>query len=197
MLDACKKCRTEGVKLVLKGERCLTPKCAVARRSYGPGDHGQGGFSKVSEYGKQLREKQKAKRIYGLREGQFANYAQTASSMTGSKTENLLRLLELRLDNLVYRAGLATSRSAARQIVNHGHILVNGKKVSIPSYRLKVGDVIIPKNTDRFKELSLNSNIGWVSVDAKKVAMTINSLPTREQIDTPVNESLVIEYYSR
>lgn len=197
MLKACKKCRREGMKLVLKGERCLSQKCAVLRRPYAPGDHGQGSFKKMSEYGKQLREKQKARRIYGIGEVQFANYARKADIMTGNKTENLMRLLETRLDNIVYRIGLATSRSEARQIVSHGRVTVNGSKVNIPSYSVKEGATIAPKVPKSFKDLSLNSNVSWIQIDGKSVSGKILHLPTREEIDTPVNESLITEFYSR
>lgn len=197
MLEACKKCRREGVKLILKGERCLSPKCAFTRRSYAPGDHGQGSFSKTSEYGKQLREKQKAKRIYGIIESQFSRYAKTVNKMVGNKSENLMRFLELRLDNIAYRMGLAESRSHARQLVSHGLVTVNGKKVTIPSYRVSEGDVIAPKTAGNFKDRSLNSSITWIQVDNKKVSCKISHLPIRDEIDTPINESLVIEYYSR
>lgn len=197
MLNACKKCRREGAKLILKGERCLSPKCAFTRRSYAPGDHGQRSFSKTSEFGKQLREKQKAKRIYGIIESQFSQYAKIVNKMIGNKSENLMRFLELRLDNVVYRMGLADSRSAARQIVSHGLIRVNDKKVTIPSYRLSEGDIIAPKVKESFANRSLNSAIAWLQIDNKKQSCKIAHLPLRDEIDTPVNESLIIEYYSR
>jgi len=197
MLEACKKCRREGIKLILKGERCLSPKCAFTRRSYAPGDHGQSKFSKISEFGKQLREKQKAKRIYGIAENQFSRYAKMINKMVGNKSENLMRSLELRLDNAVYRMGLSESRSHARQMVSHGLIRVNAKKVTIPSYQLSEGDVVAPKVLDSFKDRSLNTSIAWMQIDGKKISCKIAHLPSREEIDTPVNESLIIEYYSR
>lgn len=197
MLEACKKCRREGIKLILKGERCLSPKCAFTRRAYAPGDHGQSKFSKISEYGKQLREKQKARRIYGIAENQFSLYAKKVNKMVGNKSENLIRALELRLDNAVYRMGLSESRSHARQMVSHGLIKVNSKKVTIPSYQLSEGDVITPKAPDSFKDRSLNSSITWMQIDGKNISCKITHFPTREEIDTPVNESLIIEYYSR
>lgn len=197
MLKACKKCRREGAKLMLKGDRCLSAKCAELRRSYAPGEHGQTGFSKVSEFGKQLREKQKSKRIYGISESQSARYAAKASAMTGSKIENLVRLLEARLDNVVYRLGLASSRSQARLLVNHGHILVNDKKVSIPSFQVSIGDVIKPCKPEKFKDVTLNANTLWIQSDKKTVSGKIAHFPSREEVDTPTNESLIIEYYSR
>lgn len=197
MLNACKKCRREGVKLILKGERCLSPKCAVTRRAYAPGDHGQNTFSKTSEYGKQLREKQKAKRIYGIVESQFSRYAKSVNKMVGNKSENLMRFLELRLDNVVYRIGLADSRSHARQMVSHGQMTVNGKKVNIPSFQLSEGDLIAPKKPDNYKDRSLNASISWLQSDSKKMTSTITHLPIRDEIDTPIDERLVIEYYSR
>lgn len=197
MLQACKKCRREGIKLIIKGERCLSPKCAMTKKGYGPGDHGQGFRSKVSEYGKQLREKQKARRIYGIRETQFANYVKHAQKSTGSKTENLMRLLETRLDNIVYRLGFAPSRAAARQLVSHGFFRVNDGRVTIPSYRVKPLDMITPKKHKLFAELSLGNNVSWLESNSKKLSATVKHLPSREEIDTPVNENLIIEFYSR
>lgn len=197
MLDACKKCRREGMKLLLKGERCLSSKCAVTRRSYAPGDHGQSFRGKLSEYGRQLREKQKARRIYGIGESQFKRYASKANTMVGNKTENLMRLLELRIDNLVYRMGFASSRSQARQFVSHGLFTVNGRRVTTPSYQVKVGSIIKPKKDQLFKEISLNKSINWLDAEQKTLSGTLKHLPTREEIDTPINESLIIEFYSR
>lgn len=197
MSNMCAQCRREGEKLMSKGERCLSPKCALVKRAYGPGEHGQSFRGKLSEYGKQLREKQKAKRIYGLREAQFSGYITKADKIVGNKSLNMLRLLELRLDNVVYRLGLTSSRPHARQIVNHGGILVNGKKVNIPSYQLKINDVIEPKKKERFKELSASGTPSWIDFDAKNLKAVIKHLPSREEIDTPVNENLIIEFYSR
>lgn len=197
MINACKKCRREGEKLLLKGERCLSPKCAMVKRAYAPGQHGQASFSKLSEYGKQLREKQKARRIYGLGETQFANYADRAGNMEGNTGDNLMKLLETRLDNIVYRLGLAVSRSGARQMVSHGLIRVNGKKVSIPSYHVKAGDLIEPKNKTAYKELSTTGVPSWIEFDVKKTVGEVKHIPSREEIDTTVNESLIIEFYSR
>lgn len=185
------------MKLLLKGERCLSSKCSVARRAYAPGDHGQGFRGKMSEYGKQLREKQKARRIYGIDESQFKSYVQKANIMLGNKTENLMRLLETRLDNLVYRLGFASSRSQARQMVSHGLFQVNGRKAMTPSYLVKAGAIISAKKPEMFKEVDLNKSIIWLDTDDKKKAGTLKHLPTREEIDTPINESLIIEFYSR
>lgn len=197
MIEACKKCRREGEKLFLKGTRCLTPKCAVVKKPYAPGQHGQTGFSKMSEYGKQLREKQKARRIYGLGESQFAICAEKAEKMTGNTAINLMRLLETRLDNVIYRTGLAESRSHARQIVSHGGVMVNGKKVSIPSFHVSEGDVIEPKNKDAYKDVKAGNAPTWIQFDAKKLSALISHNPTREEIDASVNENLIVEFYSR
>lgn len=197
MANACEKCRREGAKLLLKGEKCLSGKCTIIKRPYAPGDHGQGFYGKRSEYGRQLREKQKTKRIYGMRETQFANYVDKADKMIGNTSLNLMRLLELRLDNIIYRLGLAVSRASARQIVSHGGILINGKKVNIASYIIKVGDVIEPKFKERFKEATNSGVSSWIEFDAKKLSAKIKHLPLREEIDTPINENLIIEFYSR
>lgn len=196
MIEACKKCRREGERLFLKGERCLSQKCAMVKRPYPPGPTGQSFRGKQSEYGKQLREKQKAKRLYIMGEKQFANSAEKAERMLGNSSENLMQLLETRLDNVVYRIGLTNSRNNARQLVNHGFIRVNGEKVSIPSYQLKVGDVVEPKTKENFKELSSTAP-SWIDFDAKKLTAKINHMPMREEIETTVNENLIIEFYSR
>lgn len=197
MINACKKCRREGEKLLLKGDRCLGPKCAVTRRSYAPGQHGQGFHSKMSEYGKQLREKQKCRRIYGMSEDQFSKYVAKGNAMTGNKTENLMSLLETRIDNVVFRLGFASSRSQSRQYVSHGLFTLNGKTITIPSIIVKAGDVIRPKNDELFKELSLNTASTWIDADTKKLTGTIKHLPTKDEIDTQINASLIIEFYSR
>lgn len=197
MINACKKCRREGEKLMIKGDRCLSPKCAMVKRAYAPGQHGQSSFSKLSEYGKQLREKQKTRRIYGLGETQFANCANKAGKTEGNTGDNLMRLLETRLDNVVYRLGFATSRSHSRQMVSHGLILVNGKKASIPSFHLKEQDVVEPKNKVSYHDLKVAGMPSWIEFDAKKVIGKIKHIPSREEIDTTVNESLIIEFYSR
>lgn len=197
MILACKKCRREGEKLMLKGERCTSPKCAMIKRPYAPGQHGQSFRGKISEYGKQLREKQKARRIYGIGEKQFANYAEKADKLAGNTAENLLSLLESRLDNSLYRLGFAPSRSAARQLVSHGLFKVNDQKISIPSFLVKPKDTIYPIKKESFKEVNPINLPSWISFDQKKLLGTVNHTPTREEIDTTVNESLIIEFYSR
>ena len=198
----CRLCRREGQKLFLKGDRCYSGKCAIDRRSYAPGQHGQG-RSKISDYGLQLREKQKAKRFYGLQETQFRNLFDKAARKQGITGENLLVLLETRLDNVVFRLGFASSRKEARQLVNHGHFQVNGKKVNIPSYAVKPGDVIKVKekstNSPKFKEVKEMSITvpAWVSVDVEKLEGKVLSVPTRAEIDTPVAEHLIVELYSK
>jgi small subunit ribosomal protein S4 len=198
----CRLCRREGQKLFLKGDRCYSSKCALDRRNYAPGQHGQG-RAKVSEYGLQLREKQKAKRFYGLQETQFRNLFDKAARKQGITGENLLILLETRLDNVVFRLGFASSRKEARQLVNHGHFTVNGKKVNIPSYAVKAGDVIKVKekstNSPKFKEIKDMSITvpSWVSVDVEKLEGKVLSVPTRAEIDTPVAEHLIVELYSK
>ncbi len=200
----CRLCRREGEKLFLKGERCYTGKCAIDRRPYAPGDHGKR-RSKVSEYGLQLRQKQKAKRIYGVLETQFRNYFAEADRKKGITGENLLILLETRLDNAVYRAGLGRSRTEARQVVRHNHITVNGKKVNIPSYLVKPGDVIEVKekslSIQRFKDIveTTGSRIvpEWLDVDIENKVIKVVSLPTRDQIDSHIEETLIVELYSK
>ena len=200
----CRICRREGDKLFLKGDRCYTDKCAIARRSYAPGQHGQG-RKKMSEYGTQLREKQKAKRYYGLLENQFYHYFELASKMTGKTGENLLKVLESRLDNVVYRAGFAMSRPEARQLVTHGHFTVNGKAVNIPSDLVKPGDVvaIVEKSmsSDKIKGvLEANASrpaLNWLSVDKNKAQATVVNLPERSEIDLQVEEQLIVELYSK
>ena len=200
----CRICRREGDKLFLKGDRCYTDKCAIARRGYAPGQHGQG-RKKMSEYGTQLREKQKAKRYYGLLENQFYHYFELASKMAGKTGENLLKVLESRLDNVVYRAGFAMSRPEARQLVSHGHFTVNGKAVNIPSYQVKAGDVvaIVEKSmsSDKIKGvLEANASrpaLNWLSVDKNKAQATVVNLPERSEIDLQVEEQLIVELYSK
>lgn len=200
----CRLCRREGLKLYLKGDRCYTGKCAIDRRSYAPGQHGQG-RKKVSEYGIQLREKQKTRRIYGILEKPFRNYFEKAERQPGVTGENLLRLLERRLDNVVYRIGLGSSRVEARQLVRHGHFAVNGHKVNIPSYQIQVGDEITvrdkSKDSPRVKELVERSadrtHPAWLEYDAQEVKARVLALPSRDQIDAPVQEHLIIELYSR
>lgn len=203
--SVCRQCRREGEKLYLKGDRCYSDKCAIERRPYAPGVHGQGRRQKLSEYGIQLREKQRTKRIYGVQEKQFRNYFAKADRQRGITGENLLVLLERRLDNVVYRLGFASSRKEARQLVNHGHFTLNGKKASIPSILVKVGDVIqvreSSKESPKFQELKEQAAYKtvpeWLSADAENMSGTVLSYPTREQIDTPVKEQLIVELYSR
>ncbi len=202
--SVCRLCRREGLKLYLKGDRCYTPKCAVERRAYAPGQHGQG-RKKVSEYGLQLREKQKARRMYGILEGQFRRYFEKAERQKGITGENLLRLLERRLDNVIYRLGFGASRNESRQLVRHGHFTVNGRKVNIPSYMIKVGDVIAvrdkSKESPRVKELLERAGDrtppAWLELEAEQARARVVDLPTREQIDAPVQEHLIVELYSR
>lgn len=200
----CRKCRREGIKLYLKGDRCYTTKCSIERRNYVPGQHGMR-RKKLSEYGLQLREKQKAKRFYGVLEKQFARYYERASRQPGVTGENLLRLLERRLDNVVYRLGLATSRAEARQLVRHGHFIVNGRKTNIPSFLVKVGDEISvkerSKESPRFKELleraAEKTPPAWLEYDPEEAKGRVLALPAREQIDAPVEEKLIVELYSK
>ncbi len=200
----CRLCRREGQKLFLKGERCYTGKCAVARRAYAPGQHGQARNRKASEYGKQLRTKQYARRYYGVLEGQFRHYFEMATKMTGVTGENLLRLLESRLDNVVYRLGYASSRAEARQLVTQGHFTVNGRKVNIPSYLTKVGEAIAVKENsralDKMKAIAeANSSRPvpkWLEKTAEWEAK-IAAAPAREDIDLPIEETLIVELYSK
>ena len=202
--SVCKLCRREGEKLYLKGARCYSDKCSFDRRPYAPGEQGQG-RRKTSEYGLQLREKQKVRKMYGIMEKQFRNYFEEAERMRGVTGENFLRLLERRLDNVVYRLGFASSRNEARQFVLHGHILVNGRKVDIPSYRVDEGDEISVKDSsrknDRFKEImEFNAEItppSWLSADLEKAEGNVVSMPEREDIDHPIEEHLIVEFYSR
>ena len=201
---SCKLCRREKTKLFLKGDRCLNGKCSLEKRPTAPGQHGAGNV-KVKEYGKQLREKQKAKRYYGLQEGQFKSYFKEADRVEGVTGENLLILLERRFDNVVYRMGMAESRKEARQLVLHGHFRVNGKKATIPSMLLKAGDVITVREESRasakIKELAegLDSRIApqWLAVDKEAVKATIERLPVRDDIDFPFTEQLRVELYSK
>jgi len=200
----CKICRRQGTKLFLKGERCFGPKCAIERRNFPPGEHGQR-RRKISEFGAQLREKQKARAIYGVLERQFAKHFVEAERRPGVTGENLLQLLETRLDNVVYRLGLADSRSQARQIVRHGHITLRGRKTDIPSALVKVGDIVAvgsgSKESEYFKTvqdtLTRKTVPGWLSLDIAELSGRILSLPARDQIDSNVTEQLVVEHYSR
>ena len=200
----CKLCRREGKKLFLKGDRCYTGKCALERRSYAPGQHGQN-RKKVSEYGMQLRAKQTAKRYYGIQEGQFYKYFLMAEKRQGIVGENLLRICESRLDNVVYLLGWASSRAEARQLTIHAHFRVNGKKVDVPSYLLKVGDVVSVKDNSKdsvkIKEV-LEANASrpvpaWLDKDAENLSAKVAKLPDREEIAVPVEEHLIVEFYSK
>jgi small subunit ribosomal protein S4 len=203
----CKLCRREGEKLLLKGERCFTPKCALERRPYAPGMHGrQAQFRrKKSEYGVQLREKQKARRMYGVLERQFRRYFKEADRRKGLTGVNLLIILESRLDNVVYRLGFADSRDQARQLVRHGHFDVNGQKTNVPSFLVKVGDEIAVRERSKrlayFRDLSavMEHKVvsEWLSLDIPKMEGRVLALPTREDIDASLNEQLIVEYYSR
>jgi small subunit ribosomal protein S4 len=201
----CRLCRREGMKLFLKGERCYTEKCAIEKRNFPPGQHGKARRAKLSGYGLQLREKQKVKRIYGVLEDQFRRYFEAAERTRGITGETLLQLLERRLDNVVYRLGLATSRAQARQFVRHGHFLVNGKKVDIPSYSVKPGDVIgvlarsqkNPTIEHAIEEVKGRGIPGWLAFDGASVSGRVVSVPTREQINLPVQEQLIVELYSK
>ena len=201
--SSCRLCRREGMKLFLKGDRCYTDKCAFAKRAYAPGQHGQG-RKKVTNYGEQLREKQKVKRIYGVLETQFRLTFGRAEKMQGMAGENLLNLLERRLDNVVYRMGLAASRKEARQLVRHGHFNLNGHKANIPSMTISVGDVITVKETSRssvkIKSLVENSTRvapKWLDVNLESMSAKMVANPTREDIDLEVAEHLIVELYSK
>lgn len=201
---SCRLCRREGEKLFLKGERCYTNKCSVSKRVYAPGQHGQQ-KKKMSEYGIQLREKQKARRFYGILEGQFRKYFEMASHKKGITGENLLQILETRLDNAVYRLGLATSRPEARQLVRHGHFTVNGEKVDIPSFLLKVGDIIEVKEKSKTspKVKAIGEITGskvipqWLEFNSESLTGKVVALPSREDVDLPVREHLIVELYSK
>src|SRR5699024_2047975 len=198
----CRLCRREGEKLFLKGDRCYSDKCAMNKRNFAPGQHGQSRV-KLTEYGQQLREKQKVRRFYGITESQMRKYFDMADNKPGITGENLLGLLEMRFDNVVYRMGFASSRAEARQLVLHGHFTVNGKKVDIPSYICANGDVIEVKENSRangkFKEVNENkgNTVSWVNVDQENMKGSIVADPAREDIDIPIQEHLIVELYSK
>ena len=202
--SVCRLCRRETQKLYLKGDRCFSDKCAVERRNYAPGQHGQA-RGKLSDYGLQLREKQKVRRMYGLAEKQFHITYVRASHMRGVAGHNLLTLLETRLDNVVYRLGFASSRSQARHWIRHGHFLINGHKVNIPSARVKPGDVVALKEKSRevvqikeaMEAVARRHIPTWLEIDAKAFAGTVKALPTREELTIPMQEQLIVELYSR
>jgi len=200
----CRLCRREGLKLFLKGERCYTDKCAIERRNYPPGEHGQA-RPKFSEYSVQLREKQKLRRMYGVLEGQFRRYFEMADRAKGVTGETLLQLLERRLDNIVYRVGFATSRSEARQLVRHGHFRVNGRKVNVPSYLVRAGDTVSVRERSQkvtriqgALELAQRRGVpDWLEVTAESFAGRVKALPVRSDLTMPINEKLVVELYSK
>lgn len=200
----CRLCRREGAKLFLKGERCFKPTCAFERRPVAPGQHGMA-RKKISEYGLQLREKQKCKRIYGVLEGQFRDYFEKADRMKGITGENMLSLLERRLDNVIFRMGVGSSRSQARQLVTHGHFTVNGKKVNIASYCVKVGDVIAVKENkknnkyfEEIKTMKVGSMPKWLEFDPESLSGKILANPTREDVaDVTIKENMIVELYSK
>jgi small subunit ribosomal protein S4 len=201
---SCRLCRRENLKMYLKGDRCYSDKCAIERRPYPPGQHGQGRV-KFSEYGVQLREKQKVKRMYGLLEAQFRIYYQKAAARKGKTGENLLQALELRLDNVVFRMGFADTRSEARQLVRHAHFQVNGRKVNVPSYACRVGDKVTVKErsrkivriTEALEAVDRRGTPPWIEVDKKGFEGTVKSLPAREDLTLPIQEQLIVELYSK
>lgn len=201
----CKQCRREGKKLMLKGDRCNSSKCAMVKRNFPPGVHGSKGYPRQTGYGIQLREKQKVKRMYNLMEKQFKNYFIKASNQKGNTEEILFQLLEMRLDNVVFRMGLVPSRVQARQVVNHGHILVNGKKLNIPSYQLKVGDEISvrekskkSKLLEKSSELIKNAEpVSWLSTDPKELEVKVTDRPGEKEMKGQFDLKLIIEFYSK
>jgi small subunit ribosomal protein S4 len=201
----CRLCRRENLKLFLKGDRCYTDKCAFERRSYAPGQHGQRRGGKISDYGIQLREKQKVKRIYGVLENQFRRYYTRADRQKGITGTNLLILLERRLDNIAYRMGFASSRNQARQLVRHNHFTVNGKKVNIPSYQVKIGDVVEVREKSRKTPFILEAMEtvvrrempSWLEVDGSNFRGIVKEFPNREELTMPINEQLIVELYSK
>ncbi len=200
----CRLCRREAVKLYLKGDRCFSEKCAFMRKGYIPGEHGKS-RQKVSEYGMQLREKQRARRIYGVLENQFRRYFKEADRRKGVTGEILLQILESRLDNMVYRMGFARSRAEARQLIRHGHFEVNGRKVDIPSYQTRPGDIVSVRENRRsrnlFREIadwgSAQGTVEWLEVDRENMSGKVIRFPTREELDVPITEHLIVEFYSR
>lgn len=202
--SACRICRRENLKMYLKGERCYTDKCAIERRPYPPGQHGQG-RTKFSEYGVQLREKQKVKRMYGLLESQFRGYYQRASARKGKTGENLLQALELRLDNVVFRMGFSDTRCESRQLVRHGHVLVNGKPVNIPSFAIRMGAAVeireksrkIVRISEALEAVDRRGVPAWLELDKKAFKGTVRVLPSREDLTMPIQEQLIVELYSK
>ena len=197
MIKACKKCRREGEKLLLKGDRCMSPKCSMIKRPYGPGQHGAQSNTKFSEYGRQLREKQKIKKIYGIEEAALRGYYNKAEKNMGSTSENLIRFLESRLDNIVYRSNIFNSRSTAKQFVTHGKAILNGQKVTIPSILLSPGDIITLNGVEITAKKKNENFPSWIDLNIKEKQIIIKNLPTRQEIPININESLIVEYYSR
>ena len=203
--SVCRLCRREGAKLFLKGSRCFTDKCAFERRGYVPGEHGKGRRAKETNYGQQLREKQKARRIYGMLERQFRHFFTKAAETRGVTGEVLLQMLERRVDNVVFRLGFAASRSAARQLVRHGHVAVNGRKVNIPSFQVNVGDQVeVRENSKKLTVLEIAKDFAshqappnWLEVDRDGYKGRVLALPKREDINLPINEQLIVELYSK
>lgn len=201
----CRRCRRENLKLYLKGDRCYSDKCSFERRAFGPGQHGQARFRKVSDYAIQLREKQKVKSMYGMLEGQFRRYFHKADLQKGVTGENLLILLERRLDNTIFRLGFASSRNHARQLVRHNHVLIDGKKVNIPSFLVSAGDIITIKEKSRtnshiVESLEAVARRGiptWLELDKNAFKATVKALPNREEITMPIQEQLIVELYSK
>lgn len=202
---ACRRCRRENLKLYLKGDRCYSDKCSFERRAFGPGQHGQAKFKKQSDYAVQLREKQKVKSMYGMLEGQFRLFFEKAEQQKGVTGENLLIMLERRLDNTVFRIGFASSRNQARQLVRHNHILVNGRKVNIPSYLVSAGDIITLKEKSRanaiikenFEAVIRRGVPSWIELDKDNFKAVLKSLPNREEVTMPIQERLIVELYSK
>jgi len=202
--SACRLCRRENLKMYLKGDRCYTDKCAIERRPYPPGQHGQG-RAKFSEYGVQLREKQKVKRMYGLLENQFRLYYARAAAKKGKTGENLLQALELRLDNVVFRGGFGDTRNESRQMVRHGHFNVNGRRVNIPSFAVKPGDVVevreksrkVVRITEALEAVDRRGVPPWMEIDKKTFKATVKTAPAREDLTMPINEQLIVELYSK
>jgi len=197
MQNACRKCRREGVKLFLKGEKCFSPKCPITKRPYAPGQHGPTAFSKLSEYGKQLREKQKVRKIYNLTETQLKNYYLKANKKTGDTSENLVKFLELRLDSIIYRLGLTSSRSAARQMISHNFFQLNDRNVNIPSIVVSKSDEIQIKDKKKIMAERRQKIPSWLVFDPKSKKITVKTLPTKDELELPYDVNLVIEYYSR
>ncbi|MDH7499806.1 MAG: 30S ribosomal protein S4 [candidate division NC10 bacterium] len=202
--SVCKICRREGSKLFLKGDRCFSSKCAVEKRAYAPGEHGQRRI-KATDYSVQLREKQKMRRSYGILEKQFRNYFRKAERLRGTPGDNLIRLIERRLDNVVYRFGFASSRAEARQLVSHGHFTVNGRRVNIPSLLLRSGDVVAVKESSRellaiqgaLESAKRRTLPSWLELDAQKLTGTVKSWPTREEVSLPIQDELIVAIYSK